>query len=125
MAIVGGLTQHAGADHYTSRACIANMHFIVVGEVTNAVNKAGGPGQRAVYIFRCLWAELNWFQSHLTKVEQVGAPYSSSYAWRGLHRAAKAAQMMQMDEKSSRSCMMSLDECMQARIMHAHSFYLG
>ena len=30
-----------------------------------------------------------------------------------------------MDEKSNRACMMSLDECMQARIMHAHLFYIG
>ena len=29
--------------------------------------------------------------SHLTKVEQQGMCYSSSYAWCGLHRAAKAA----------------------------------
>ena len=46
---------HVGADQYTGSACSTRVHFIVVGNITNAVNKAGGPGQWEVYFFRCLW----------------------------------------------------------------------
>ena len=35
----------SGADHYTGPACSANVHFIVVGNITNAINKVGRPGQ--------------------------------------------------------------------------------
>ena len=42
-----------------------------------------------------------------------------------LAQSCQSCLMMQLDEKSSQPCMMSLDECMQVRKMHAHSFYLG
>ena len=33
-----------GADHYTGPACSAKVHFIVLDNVTNAVNKVGRVG---------------------------------------------------------------------------------
>ena len=44
-----------GADHYTGPAFKTKVNFIAVGKITNVVNKAGEPGQWAVFFFRCLW----------------------------------------------------------------------
>ena len=42
-----------------------------------------------------------------------------------LAQSCQSCPMMQMDENSSLPCMTQMDECIQARITHAHLFYLG
>ena len=60
-----------------------------------------------------------------TKVERVGVHFSCLHVQCGLLIAAKAAQWRRWMKISASPCLMSLDECMQARKTHAHSFYLG
>ena len=64
-------------------------------------------------------------QSHLYQGRMSGRTLFLLACMVWLAQSCQSCPMTQMDEKSSRPCMTSLDECMQARITHAHLFYLG
>ena len=48
---LNAMVLHEGTDRYTNPAFSAKVHFITVGDITNAVNKTSRLGQWLVYFF--------------------------------------------------------------------------